>query len=74
MEDGDMRKRFGRRWIAMTLCLFLAVVLGGCGEAQQENNRLNEILERGYITVTTEPYFSPNEFIDPSKEGDEQYV
>ena len=69
-----MRKRFGRRWIAMTLCLILAVVLGGCGEAQQENNRLNEILERGYITVTTEPYFAPNEFIDPSKEGDEQYV
>ncbi len=69
-----MRKRFGGRWIAMTLCLVLAVVLGGCGQAQQENNRLNEILERGYITVTTEPYFAPNEFIDPSKEGDEQYV
>lgn len=37
-------------------------------------NRLDEILARGYIEVATEPYFAPNEFIDPSKEGDEKYV
>lgn len=37
-------------------------------------NRLEDILQRGYIEVATEPYFAPNEFIDSSKTGDEQYV
>lgn len=37
-------------------------------------NRLQQIQERGYIEVATEPYFAPNEFIDPSKQGAEQYV
>lgn len=37
-------------------------------------NRLEEIRERGYLEVATEPYFAPNEFIDPSKQGDEKYV
>ena len=36
--------------------------------------RLADILERGYIEVATEPYFAPNEFIDPSKQGDGKYV
>ncbi len=36
--------------------------------------RLADILERGYIEVATEPYFAPNEFIDPSKQGDDKYV
>ena len=26
------------------------------------------------MTVATEPYFAPNEFIDPTKTGDEMYV
>lgn len=39
-----------------------------------KKNRLEQILERGYLEVVTEPYFAPNEFIDPSKKGDEQYV
>lgn len=42
--------------------------------AGEKKNRLEEILERGYLEVATEPYFAPNEFIDPSKQGDEQYV
>lgn len=49
------------------------------GETKDEasgakKNRLEQILERGYLEVATEPYFAPNEFIDPSKQGDEQYV
>lgn len=42
--------------------------------AAKPANRLEEILQRGYIEVATEPYFAPNEFIDSSKKGDEQYV
>ena len=36
--------------------------------------RLGKIKEAGKLTVATEPYFAPQEFIDPSKEGQEQYV
>lgn len=43
-------------------------------KAGERKNRLEQILERGYLEVATEPYFAPNEFIDPSKQGDEQYV
>lgn len=42
--------------------------------AAKPANRLEEILQRGYIEVATEPYFAPNEFIDSSKSGNEQYV
>lgn len=42
--------------------------------ATDGGHRLDDILARGYIEVATEPYFAPNEFIDPSKQGDEQYV
>lgn len=42
--------------------------------AAKPANRLEEIMQRGYIEVATEPYFAPNEFIDSSKQGDEQYV
>lgn len=42
--------------------------------AHAPSNRLEDILQRGYIEVATEPSFAPNEFIDPNKTGDEQYV
>ena len=66
-----------KRMIALALCAVLALgILSGCGgqKAGAGKNRLDEILERGYITVATEPYFAPNEFIDPSKEGDDRVV
>lgn len=42
--------------------------------AHAPSNRLERILERGYIEVATEPSFAPNEFIDPGKTGDDRYV
>ena len=65
--------------------VMLAATLAGCGNAatpaassaapaQAAANRLEAIKERGVLQVTTEPYFAPQEFIDPSKEGQEQYV
>lgn len=39
-----------------------------------EGDRLEDIKKRGYIEVATEPFFAPNEFIDPSKNGDDKYV
>ena len=44
------------------------------GEKEHSSNRLDDILARGYIEVATEPSFAPNEFIDPSKTGDDQYA
>lgn len=56
--------------------ILLTMALAGCSakEDTKANNRLEAILERGYLEVATEPYFAPNEFIDTSKTGDEQYV
>lgn len=57
--------------IAITSCLFTA-----CSSSSESTatNRLEEIIERGYLEVVTEPYFVPNEFIDPTIEGDNQVV
>ena len=40
----------------------------------EPKDRLAKIKEAGVITVCTEPYFAPLEFIDPSLPGDEQFV
>lgn len=52
-----------------------AMLLVGCGSGEKtEAGRLDRIKEKGVLTVATEPYFAPQEFIDPSKSGQEQYV
>ena len=63
-----------KKLTALFLALILTFALVACGGDTQQTNRLEEIKARGVITVATEPYFAPNEFIDPSKEGAEQYV
>jgi len=57
----------------ISMCV-LASSLSGCQAKAEEKNRLEQILDRGYIEIVTEPYFAPNEFIDPSKSGTDQYV
>lgn len=69
-----MRKSVIRIVSLVLLLVFAVSSLSACGSKAKENNRLNEIKERGYITVTMEPYFAPNEFIDSSLSGDDQYV
>lgn len=44
------------------------------GEKEHSSNRLQDILDRGYIEIATEPYFAPNEFIDPTRTDDSKYV
>ena len=51
-----------------------AAEAGATETAAAPSNRLEEIKARGVLTVATEPYFAPNEFIDPTKTGQEQYV
>lgn len=43
-------------------------------EYDLEAGTLKAIRDRGVLTVATEPYFAPEEFIDPSLTGQEQYV
>ena len=42
--------------------------------AHAPSNRLEDILQREYIEIATEPYFAPNEFIDPTITGDDNIV
>lgn len=55
-------------------------LLSGCASANpaqalgEEASRLDAIKAKGVLSVVMEPYFAPNEFVDPSKSGDDQYV
>ena len=70
-----MKKIFKMVWVIFIFSVTL-VLSSGCTKkaANETNNRLEDIINRGYIEVVTEPYFAPNEFIDPQKSGSEQYV
>ena len=60
------------------LCILLALgmiaSLAACGSAQKENQALSEIKKSGVLTVALSPDFSPMEFVDSSKEGQQSYV
>ena len=60
----------------ISIMLLAAMMLSICVSASAAGKKdlLEKIKEKGYIEFTTEPYWAPNEFIDPTKEGDEQYV
>ena len=67
------------KMIRKLTCVFMMVAVlllfVSCGSKESgKTNRLEEIRKRGYIEVCTEPYFAPNEFIDSSKTGQDQYV
>ena len=63
-----------KKIIAFLLTAVLALGCTACGSKKDENqDRLAQIKEKGYIELCTEPYFAPFEYIDPTKTGDEQY-
>ena len=63
-----------KKIVAFMLVLSMVFALAACGSKSEPKDRLAKIKEQGYIEMVTEPYFAPFEFIDPSKEGDAQYV
>ena len=64
-----------KKFLALTLAALMLLSLTACGGAKAEGkDRLAQIKEKGYLEMATEPYWAPNEFIDPNKSGDEQYV
>ena len=58
--------------LALAACIFL---LPACTQSNaQTPDRLASIKARGYLEVVMEPYFAPNQFIDPTKPKDQQVV
>lgn len=62
-----------KKLIALVLAMLTLVCCTACGSTKTAD-RLTQIKEKGYIELTTEPYFAPYEFIDPNLEGDAQFV
>jgi len=63
-----------KKVISILLAAMLLIgLLTACSSAPAAD-RLEQIKQRGYIEVCTEPYFAPNEFIDPSLPEDERIV
>ncbi len=59
---------------ALLILVVMVVTVCAFVPAMAKGDRLEQIKEKGYIEFCTEPYWAPNEFIDPNKTGDEQYV
>ncbi len=62
-----------KKVLCMLLALTMVVALAACG-APKENTALDEIKKSGKLTVALSPDFSPMEFVDSSKEGQDSYV
>lgn len=63
-----------KKTISLIMAIAMILCLCACGAKAEPKDRLAAIKERGYIEVTTEPYFAPYEFVDSTKSGDAQYV
>lgn len=57
------------------LCVLLALVMiGSLGAAAFADNEMDAIKKAGVLTVALSPDFSPMEFVDSSKDGQDAYV
>ena len=68
-----------KKWIAMMLVALMAFALAGCeviGNAGEtaETDAGYKLVEPGKLLVALSPDFAPMEFVDTSKEGQEQFV
>ena len=62
-----------KKWTTIVLTALLLLCCAACGSKEDSKDRLEQIKEKGYIELCTEPYFAPFEYVDPTKNGDEQY-
>lgn len=62
-----------KRMLVVLLAVVMILSCTACSGGQTKD-RLAQIKEKGYIEMVTEPSWAPNEFIDPSKTGDDKYV
>ena len=61
-----------KKFVCLLLSALTVFALCACGSS--EKSALDEIKESGVLTVALSPDFSPMEFVDSSKTGQEQYV
>lgn len=72
-----IKKNYMKKTSLVIIIMIILGVFSGCTQntsANESKNRLEQIKERGYIEVPTDPYFAPFGFIDPTKEGNDKYV
>ena len=62
-----------KRVLSMVLALVLLLSCAACSQKSGSKDRLEKIKEKGVLELCTEPYFAPMEYIDPGKNGDDQY-
>lgn len=60
-----------RSWKKVAVSLLAVMSLSGLAGAVHAENRLERVMKAGKLVVCTEPYFAPNEFLDPGKTGQE---
>ena len=63
-----------KKIVALLLALTMVFALAACGSKNEAKNALEKIKAEGVLTVALSPDFSPMEFVDSSKQGQEQYV
>ena len=61
-----------KKFVCLLLAALTVFALCACGSS--EKSALEEIKDSGVLTVALSPDFSPMEFVDSSKTGQEQYV
>ena len=61
-----------KKFICLLLAALTVFALCACGSS--EKSALEEIKDSGVLTVALSPDYSPMEFVDSSKTGQEQYV
>ena len=63
-----------KKFVCLLLAALTVFALCACGSSNSEKSALQEIKDSGVLTVALSPDYSPMEFVDSSKTGQEQYV
>ena len=63
-----------KKMICMALALVMLLALGCTAFAAEEKTEVDAIKEAGVLVVALSPDFAPMEFVDSSKQGQDQYV
>ena len=63
-----------KKIVALLLAAVMVFALAACGKPAEPKNALEKIKADGVLHVALSPDFSPMEFVDSTKQGQDQYV